>query len=168
MTVRPCTEDDFAEVLAVINDGAQAYRGIIPADRWHDPYMSGDALAAEIAAGVGFWGWPAGGRLAGVMGIQNVGDVTLIRHAYVRRAHQRQGVGGRLLEALLETTGRPVLVGTWAAAGWAVRFYEKHDFRRVTAAEKDCLLRRYWSIPERQIETSVVLADGRWQTPGGD
>lgn len=163
MDIRRCTDADFDAIWEIINDAAQAYRGVIPADRWHEPYMGRDELAREIAAGVAFWGAEADGALAGVMGIQDVKDVTLIRHAYVRTAARRQGTGGRLLAALRESTDRPLLIGTWAAADWAIRFYEKHGFHLVSPDEKDRLLRAYWSIPDRQIETSVVLADGRWR-----
>ncbi|MGH6913109.1 MAG: GNAT family N-acetyltransferase [Geminicoccales bacterium] len=164
MRIRRCTDADFDAIREIVNDAAEAYRGVIPADRWHEPYMGRDELAREIAAGVAFWGAEADGALAGVMGIQDVGDVTLIRHAYVRTAARRQGIGGRLLAALHDMTDRPLLIGTWAAAGWAIRFYEKHGFRIVAPpAEKDRLLRAYWSIPDRQIETSVVLADARWR-----
>jgi len=156
--IRQCTADDFEAIYAVINDAASAYQGVIPDDCWHEPYMSREELASEIAAGVVFWGYEEGG-LIGVMGIQDVRDVTLMRHAYVRTARRRGGIGGALLETLLTKTSRPVLIGVWAAAGWAVRFYARHGFRLVTPKEKDRLLRTYWSIPERQIETSVVLAD---------
>ena len=164
--IRACTEADFAAILAVINDGAAAYRGAIPADRWHEPYMAADELAREIAAGVAFSGFTDADTqeraLLGVMGIQPVRDVTLIRHAYVRTSHQRRGIGGQLLTALAAATHRPLLIGTWAAATWAVDFYQSHGFRLIEGAEKDRLLETYWSIPARQIETSVVLADRRW------
>lgn len=164
--IRPCTDTDIPGILAVINDGAEAYRGIIPADRFHDPYMSEDHLRAEIAAGVRFSALnsaiTAGGGLSGVMGIQDVKDVTLIRHAYVATAHQRHGIGGALLSALLDGTDRPVLIGTWAAAVWAIGFYEGHGFRQTDTPAKTRLLETYWSIPARQVETSVVLADARW------
>lgn len=148
-------------MFEIINDAAAAYRGVIPEDRWHEPYMPLEELAEEIADGVEFWGIGEDGRLDGVMGIQDRGEVTLIRHAYVRTRLRRGGLGGRLLAHLLALTEKPVLIGTWAAADWAVRFYEKHGFRQVTPQEKDRLLRRYWRIPERQVATSVVLADGR-------
>jgi len=157
--IRPCADADFPVVLGIINDGAEAYRGVIPADRWHEPYMSAEHLRREIDAGVRFFGLEEDGRLLGVMGIQDVGDVTLIRHAYVRSSVQRGGIGGRLLAHLQTLTERPVLIGTWADAHWAIGFYEKHGFRRVTSAEKDRLLRVYWDIPARQVETSVVLAE---------
>jgi len=156
--IRLCTAEDFEAIHAIINDAARAYKGVIPDDRWHEPYMSREELAQEIAAGVVFWGYEEG-ELIGVMGIQDVRDVTLLRHAYVRTTRRRGGIGGALLDTLLTKTSRPVLIGTWAAADWAVRFYERHGFRLVTPKEKDRLLKTYWSIPERQIETSVVLAD---------
>jgi GNAT superfamily N-acetyltransferase len=152
--IRPCREDEREAILAIVNAAAEVYRGVIPADRWHDPYMTADELEGEIAAGVRFWGCEASGELAGVMGIQTVRDVELIRHAYVRPADQGRGIGGALLEHLLRAATRPVLVGTWAAAEWAIRFYRGHGF----ADAPQNLLRTYWTIPERQIETSVVLA----------
>jgi N-acetylglutamate synthase-like GNAT family acetyltransferase len=161
--IRRCTEADLAAILAIVNDAAQAYRGVIPADRWHEPYMPEEELRAEIAAGVVFWGFEQDGRLVGVMGLQDVKDVALIRHAYVATAARRGGIGGRLLRHLMGETGRPVLIGTWAAASWAVRFYEQHGFTVTTPDEKARLLRAYWSIPDRQIETSVVLVDERWR-----
>ncbi len=160
--IRDCGAADFAAILAVINDAAQAYRGIIPADRWQQPYMPQDRLRAEIAAGVEFRGFEADGALAGVMGCQPVIDVMLIRHAYVRTAKRRHGIGGALLADLVDDVECPVLIGTWAAATWAVRFYEKHGFRLTTTEQKTMLLEKYWSIPRRQVETSVVLADARW------
>jgi len=144
-------------VLRIINDAAQRYRGVIPEDRWHDPYFSAEYLDSELAAGVRFSGLEADGELLGVMGVQDVDDVTLIRHAYVASGAQRSGVGGRLLRALLASTDRPVLIGTWADASWAIAFYEKHGFRVTSREDTERLLRRYWDIPERQIETSVVL-----------
>jgi GNAT superfamily N-acetyltransferase len=160
--IRPCNDGEFETMYVIINDAAQAYRGIIPADRWQEPYMSKDELRHEINEGVVFWGYEGKGRLLGVMGIQDVQDVTLMRHAYVRTEIRNQGIGGKLISALRKQTTCPVLVGTWAAAVWAVRFYENHGFRMVTPEEKNRLLRKYWSIPERQVETSVVLADRRW------
>ena len=161
--IRPSDDNDFATIYSIINDAAQAYQGVIPPDRWHEPYMSQDELRHEIQEGVVFWGYyEEEGQLLGVMGIQNIQDVTLIRHAYVRPNRQNQGVGGKLLSALRQQTSRPILIGTWAAAVWAIRFYEKHGFRLVSSQEKERLLRKYWSIPERQIETSVVLADPKW------
>ncbi len=165
--IRRCDERDFDEVWTIINDGAQAYRGIIPADRWTEPYMSREKLRHEINNGVVFWGFEDGETLAGVMGIQPIQDVTLIRHAYVRTSGQKRGVGGRLLSHLRTLTNGPVLIGTWTAAKWAIRFYEKHGFQMVSPQEKDRLLKKYWTIPDRQIETSVVLADGRWKALAG-
>jgi GNAT superfamily N-acetyltransferase len=159
--MRRLIESDFEMILSTINDGAAAYRGVVPADRLSDPYMSAEELRREIEAGVTFWGFDDGGQIVGVMGIQDVRDVTLIRHAYVRMNRQGQGIGGKLLGHLGQLTARPVLMGTWAAASWAIRFYEKHGFRLVSAREKDRLLGAYWTIPERQVDTSVVLADAQ-------
>jgi GNAT superfamily N-acetyltransferase len=156
--IRKCNDSDFETVSEIINDGAQAYKGVIPADRLREPYMDKDELRHEIDAGVEFWGYEEAGELLGVMGIQHVLDVTLIRHAYVRTARQNKGIGGKLLLHLRTMTSRPILIGTWADASWAIRFYEKHGFRVVTVEEKNRLLKKYWSIPDRQIETSVVLA----------
>ncbi len=162
--IRRCRADDFDRILAIINDAAQAYRGIIPDDRWKEPYMPAEELADEIAAGIEFDGYEAeGAGLVGVMGIQPVEDVTLIRHAYVATDHRRSGIGSALLESLLARQDRPVLIGTWAAAEWAIAFYRRYGFETVPEAEKSALLRRYWTVPERQIETSVVLADARWR-----
>jgi GNAT superfamily N-acetyltransferase len=160
--IRCCDERDFELIWTIINDGAQAYKGIIPADRWTEPYMSQEKLRHEIGAGVVFWGCEENGTLAGVMGLQEVQDVTLIRHAYVLTSRQRRGVGGRLLSHLLEVARSPVLIGTWADALWAIHFYEKNGFQLVTPQEKDRLLKKYWTVPQRQIETSVVLADSKW------
>ncbi len=150
-------------MLAIINQAAQAYRGVIPADRWHEPYMPAEELASEIAAGVVFWVAEEERAMVGVMGLQDKGEVTLVRHAYVAPAKQRQGVGQALLRHLRTLSGKPVLIGTWAAASWAIDFYERNGFARVSPQDKERLLRRYWSIPARQIETSVVLADERWR-----
>jgi N-acetylglutamate synthase-like GNAT family acetyltransferase len=157
LALRPCTEADFDAIRAIINDGAEAYREHVPADCLRDPYMSAEELKHEIAAGVRFWGYEKDGELQGVMGIQEVQDVTLIRHAYVRSGQQNKGIGGQLLRHLLTTATRPVLIGTWAAATWAIRFYERHGFAVTEAEEKKRLLKKYWTIPERQVETSVVL-----------
>ena len=167
--LRRCLPEDFEAMYSIINDAAMAYRGVIPPDCWKEPYMPREELAEEIAAGVVFWGAEQEGQLVGVMGIQHVDDVALIRHAYVRTAHRRQGIGSELLRHLLAQTDRPVLVGTWADATWAIRFYERHGFRLVSPPEKERLLRRYWTVPDRQAEASVVLADEKWfgrsQTP---
>lgn len=168
-TLRPCRETDFASLLEIINAAAQAYRGVIPADRWHEPYMSAESLAADIAAGVEFWGCvesPSSGNgrnaeLLGVMAIQQVQDVNLIRHAYVRPALQRGGVGGALLGHFCAHSTLRLLVGTWRDARWAIDFYRRNGFRDVPADSTRHLLREYWSIPERQIETSVVLEYAR-------
>jgi N-acetylglutamate synthase-like GNAT family acetyltransferase len=161
--IRRCDDRDVESIYAIINDGAQAYRGIIPADRWSEPYMSMDKLRHEIEQGVVFWGYEDNGTLLAVMGIQQVRDVTLIRHAYVRTSNQKRGLGGLLLAHLREQASSPVLIGTWADAVWAIRFYERHGFEQVTPEEKNTLLKKYWTIPERQIETSVVLADQTWR-----
>ncbi len=158
MTIAPCGEADIPAMFAVIDDAARAYRGHVPDDCLHEPYMPEEELRGEIAAGVRFFGWFEDGELLGVMGIQDVQDVTLIRHAYVATRARRGGIGSRLLRHLLTLTGRPVLVGTWRAATWAIDFYARHGFRLVDAAEKTALLRKYWTISERQNETSVVLA----------
>jgi N-acetylglutamate synthase-like GNAT family acetyltransferase len=161
--IRRCNDRDFELIWTIINDGAQAYRGIIPADRWTEPYMSQEKLQHEIDDGVVFWGYEEGGTLAGVMGTQKVQDVTLIRHAYVRTGSQKRGVGASLLAHLREIADGPVLIGTWADAAWAIRFYERYGFAVVDAEEKNRLLKKYWTVPERQIETSVVLADAKWR-----
>jgi GNAT superfamily N-acetyltransferase len=160
--IRRCDERDFEVIWAIINDGAQAYKDAIPADRWTEPYMSREKLKHEIEDGVVFWGNEEAGGLLGVMGIQEVEDVTLVRHAYVRTSSQKRGIGGCLLSHLRELASGPMLIGTWADAVWAIRFYERHGFQMVSPEAKDRLLKRYWKIPERQIETSVVLADKRW------
>ena len=156
--IRRCTPGDLSAIESIINEAAARYRGAIPDDCLHEPYMSRAQLESEIAAGVSFWGWEEAGELIGVMGVQHVLDATLIRHAYVRKAQQGRGIGGALLESLEKQVTGPLLIGTWAAAEWAIRFYQGHGFRLVPAAEKDRLLSTYWTIPERQRETSVVLA----------
>lgn len=160
--IRQCRQSDFEAMHVIINDAAQAYRVVLPADRWKEPYMSGEYLQHEIDDGVAFWGYEEKVGLIGVMGIQNVQDVTLIRHAYVRTARRGKGVGGALPSELKRKATRPVLVGTWKAAVWAVGFYERHGFRLVTELQKEQLLRKDRKIPERQVETSVVLADRAW------
>lgn len=164
--IRKCTKNDFESMYVIINDAALAYKDVIPADRWHEPYMPREYLRHEIDAGVMFWGYEEKGHLIGVMGIQDVQDVTLIRHAYVRTKERGRGVGGNLITYLKTLITRPALVGTWKDATWAVRFYERNGFELVTWEEKERLLRKYWSIPERQTETSVVLADERWRKEG--
>lgn len=156
--IRRLVHQDFAFILYVINDAARAYKGVIPDDRWNEPYMSAKKLRKEINSGVEFFGWQEKGKIIGVMGIQHVKDVTLIRHAYVLTKYQRKGVGGKLLKHLMSLAKSPeILVGTWKDATWAIRFYEKHGFKLTSSKEKDKLLRKYWDIPGRQIETSVVL-----------
>ena len=162
MRIRRSTPEDFEQVLTIINDGAEAYRGVIPADRWHDPYMPADELTHAIQDGIEFWVAEQDGRLLGVMGIQDKGDVALVRHAYVATTLQRGGVGTQLLRHVQGISGKPILIGTWATAFWAISFYERNGFSLVPAPETPRLLRKYWSIPERQIETSVVLADHSW------
>jgi GNAT superfamily N-acetyltransferase len=158
-SIRLCRGDEHGDVLAIVNAAAEAYRGVIPADRWHEPYMDARELESEIAEGVTFWGYEADGTLIGTMGIQPVRDVDLIRHAYVLPGSQRLGVGGALLRHLRDLSGRRMLVGTWAAADWAIRFYRRHGFEPVAPERKTALLKSYWTIPDRQIETSVVLAN---------
>ena len=159
--IRPCHDDETDVLLAVINAAAQAYRGVIPADRWHEPYMSASEIRAEVTSGVAFVVCELDNAVAGVMGIQPVRNVELIRHAYVSPEHQGRGLGGALLAHLRSRTDRPILIGTWAAATWAIAFYERHGFHLVPEAARAVLLRAYWSIPERQLETSVVLSAPR-------
>jgi GNAT superfamily N-acetyltransferase len=159
--IRSCTPDEQPAILAIVNAAAERYRGAIPADCWHEPYMSAEQLARDIGAAVNFYGCEDDdGQLAGVMGIQHVKDVTLVRHAYVRPDCQGHGVGGRLLEHLEELTDRAILIGTWAAAGWAIGFYQRHGYTLVSAEETVGLLEKYWDITPRQAEASVVLAKG--------
>ena len=157
--IRPCRDDELDAILAIVNAAAEVYRGAIPADRWHAPYMPRHELVGEIAAGVEFLGYEADGALVGVMGIQARADLDLIRHAFVSPACQGGGVGSRLLEHLTRATTRRTLVGTWAAAEWAIGFYRRHGFALVSPERKAELLRTYWTIPEPQIEASVVLAN---------
>ena len=161
--IRQSGQADVAAIAALISEAAQAYRGVIPADRWHEPYMPMDELEKEISDGVVFWVAEQDGRLLGVMGIQDKGDVALVRHAYVAPNTQRSGIGTRLLRHVEGLTDKPILIGTWASASWAIEFYERNGFTVVPSDDKDRLLKTYWSIPDRQIETSVVLADGRWR-----
>lgn len=169
MLIRQSEDADLARIFEIINQAAQAYRGVIPADRWHEPYMPMDDLQREIAQGVTFWVAEDEGTLLGVMGIQDRGAVTLVRHAYVVPSTQRKGVGTRLLRHVHGLVHKPILIGTWADAAWAIDFYRRNGFTLVSDDEKERLLRTYWSIPDRQIQTSVVLADRRWieaQQPG--
>src|SRR5687768_5173297 len=160
--ISACEEKHFHEIYEIINDAASAYKGIIPEDRWHEPYMSKEELRRQMDDGVKFWGYFEDTQLAGVMGIQVKKEVTLIRHAYVRTAKRKTGIGSSLLTHLASIATTPVLIGTWADAGWAIGFYLKHGFRLLPENEKNKLLRRYWTIPERQVETSVVLASSNW------
>ena len=163
MRIRKSVQSDFPAILAIVNQAAQRYKGAIPADRWHEPYMPADELSSEIAAGVVFWVIEKdGGTLSGVMGMQDKTEVALVRHAYVAPEAQRSGVGTALLRHVAGLTHQPILIGTWASATWAIDFYKRNGFRVVSHEDKEHLLRKYWSIPARQIETSVVLADARW------
>jgi N-acetylglutamate synthase-like GNAT family acetyltransferase len=161
--IRVTTDTDLKAIFEIVNEAAQAYKGIIPEDRWHEPYMSLQELKREIDDGIVFWGIEHQNELIGVMGIQDKGEVTLIRHAYIRKQSQKQGVGTELLRHLEDMTDKPILIGTWADAKWAISFYEKNGYRLVNEQEKNHLLKTYWSIPERQIETSVVLVSHKWK-----
>ena len=163
MVIRRSEDADRLQIAAIINDAAQAYRGVIPSDRWREPYMPTAELEREIAQGVVFWVAEEEGRLLAVMGIQDKGPVALVRHAYVAASTQRKGLGTKLLRHVEALSGKPMLIGTWAAASWAIEFYRRNGYSVVPDSEKERLLRTYWSIPERQIETSVVLADRRWR-----
>ena len=162
MLIRKAGDADVPQIFTIINDAARAYRGVIPTDRWHDPYMPKEELLSEIANGVTFWVAEEDGSVLGVMGIQDKGPVALVRHAYVVPSTQRKGVGTTLLRHVEGLSDKPILIGTWADASWAIDFYRRNGFAVVSKGEKERLLRTYWSIPERQIETSVVLADSRW------
>lgn len=161
--IRQCKKSDFNTIFEIINDAARAYKGIIPEDCWNEPYMPFEELIREIEDGVVFWGLEYEGEVLGVMGIQDKDDVALIRHSYVRTQAQKMGVGTKLLKHLEDMTEKPVLIGTWATALWAISFYEKNGYTLVSEEEKNRLLHNYWSIPERQVETSVVLANQSWQ-----
>ncbi len=165
--IRQCEATELETIYEVINDATEAYRGVIAPDCWHEPYMSREELAREYAARIVFFGAYEARRLAGVMGLQLVGDVALLRHAYVRTTAQHRGLGAALLANVRGQTDRPMLIGTWRAASWAVRFYEGRGFRLVPQEDKASLLRRYWTVPDRQIEESVVLGDGRWFARNG-
>ncbi len=160
--IRQCNDSDFEAIYEIINDAAEAYRSVIPYDRWHEPYMSRDELSREIKDGIIFWGAEQNGQLNGVMGIQDKQAVILIRHAYVRTGIQKQGIGTLLLHHFESVTEKPILIGTWADATWAVSFYQKNGYQLVTPKEKTILLKKYWTRPDRQIETSVVLAVSKW------
>ncbi|HKH62692.1 MAG TPA: GNAT family N-acetyltransferase [Flavitalea sp.] len=162
--ISKCEQKDFEEIYNIINDAAIAYKGIIPKDRWHEPYMTEQELKEQMDDGIQFWGYAEDDKLLGVMGIQPKGDVTLIRHAYVRSSARNKGIGGKLLQHLLLISTTPILIGTWANANWAIDFYVKHGFRILPKNEVNGLLRKYWTIPDRQIETSVVLASPDWKS----
>ena len=162
MQIRKSAAKDFEAILALINDAAQAYRGVIPSDRWHKPYMSADELEREIAGGVIFWIAEDNGQLLGVMGLQDKQDVALVRHAYTATTLQKRGIGTKLLQHVQSLADKPILIGTWADATWAIEFYRRNGFTLVSDEHKNRLLRTYWAIPARQVETSVVLADRRW------
>src|ERR1051325_10019534 len=160
MTIRVCSAAEFEHVLSVCNDGAAAYQGVIAADQWKTPYMSGAELQREMLAGVEFYGaFDSEQGLVGVMGLQQVHDVALIRHAYTRTTRQGAGIGSALLARLQSLADRPILIGTWRAATWAIRFYERRGFVPIEGLQRDLLLRRYWTIGERQIADPVVLGD---------
>ena len=161
--INKCQAGDFNEIYNIINDAASAYRGVIPEDRWHDPYMPKEELQKQIDEGVEFYSYSEDDQILGVMGIQFKGDVTLIRHAYVRTSSRNKGIGGKLLGYLRTIAMTPVLIGTWADASWAIGFYERHGFRLLSKKETVELLHKYWSIPERQVDTSVVLANEDWK-----
>lgn len=158
-----CEQSDFSDILDIINDGASAYKGVIPDDRWQDPYMSEEELKVQIEEGVQFWKFMDNGTVIGVMGIQDRQEVTLIRHAYVRTSERNKGIGARLLMHLYTIALTPVLIGTWKDASWAIRFYEKHGFRLLDKEETETVLKKYWNISHRQIETSVVLASADYR-----
>ena len=160
--IRKGTDEDFEEILNIINDAAIAYKGVIPPDRWHEPYMIKEELQAQIEDGVRFSCYVDNNEIIGVMGIQDKADVELIRHAYVRTKQRQKGIGTLLLQELIKDSKKPILIGTWKAADWAIRFYEKHGFCLVEEEEKNLLLKKYWAIPDRQVETSVVLVDGKY------
>jgi len=161
--IRRCNERDLDVMFDIINDAAQAYKGVIPDDRWHEPYMPVEELKHEIEEGVEFWGYEEAGSLIGVMGLQDKGELYLIRHAYVRTTRRKSGIGTGLLRHLEGMTDKPVLIGTWTDATWAIDFYRKNGYRPLSRAETETLLRKYWKIPERQVATSVVLANPRWE-----
>src|SRR5215470_15162754 len=161
--IRNSTAEDFEEIFNIINDAAIAYKGVIPPDRWHEPYMTREELQAQIEEGVRFSCYVDNNVIIGAMGIQDKADVALIRHAYVRTKERKKGVGSFLLQELIKDEQKPILIGTWKAADWAIRFYEKHGFRLMDEEEKNRLLKKYWAIPDRQVETSVVLEDGKYK-----
>jgi len=160
--IKKCLDVELQAIYDIINDAAQAYRDVIPEDAWHEPYMRREELSTEIRAGVEFWGYYVSGRLVGVMGVQDKPGVTLIRHAYVLTNQRRKGIGTRLLKYLEHETSKPILIGTWSDASWAIEFYKKNGYRLVSSEERGMLLNKYWSVPQDQANASVVLADTRW------
>ena len=162
--IRKGTGEDFDEIFNIINDAAMAYKGVIPPDRWHEPYMTKAELQKQMEDGVRFSCYVDNNEIIGVMGIQDKADVRLIRHAYVRTKQRNKGIGARLLQELIKDSTKPILIGTWKAADWAIRFYEKHGFSLVDEQEKNRLLKKYWTIPDQQVETSVVLADEKYKS----
>jgi GNAT superfamily N-acetyltransferase len=160
--IRLCEQREFEQIVAIINDAAHAYKGVIPEECWKEPYMSRDELQHELDAGVAFWGCEKNGKLCAVMGLQAMKDATLIRHAYVLTAFQRQGIGQKLLSHLRGLAKTPILIGTWADALWAIKFYEKNGFRLISPKRKHPLMQRYWTVSREQMEVSVVLADAAW------
>ncbi|HKC62560.1 MAG TPA: GNAT family N-acetyltransferase [Pyrinomonadaceae bacterium] len=157
--IRNATDEDFEEIFRTINEAAIAYKGVIPSDCWHEPYMTKEELRTQIDGGVQFSCYVDNNQIIGVMGIQYKADVALIRHAYVRTKQRNRGIGSLLLRELLRDSDKPILIGTWKSADWAIHFYEKHGFRLINEDEKNRLLKKYWEIPVRQIEASVVLVD---------
>ncbi|WP_180327219.1 GNAT family N-acetyltransferase [Labilibaculum manganireducens] len=164
MIIKSDEKKDFDTIYEIINDASIAYKGIIPTDRWKEPYMSKEELETQIKEGVEFWNYKENNKILGVMGIQLKTDVTLIRHAYVRTSARQKGIGGKLLKHLIDKAETPILIGTWADASWAINFYKKHNFRILSIEEKNRLLKSYWSIPKRQVETSLVLASNDWKS----
>jgi N-acetylglutamate synthase-like GNAT family acetyltransferase len=161
--IRTCTDKDFEGIFNIINDAAIAYKGVIPPDRWREPYMTREELQSQIEDGIRFSCYVDNNEIVGVMGIQDKSEVVLIRHAYVRTKQRKKGIGTLLLQELIKDAKKPILIGTWKAADWAIRFYEKHGFCLVEEEEKNRLLKKYWAIPDRQVETSVVLVDGKYK-----
>jgi GNAT superfamily N-acetyltransferase len=146
---------DSSIIYEVINEAARAYRGIIPEDCYHEPYMSKEELRREMGS-MTFFGWDQGGKTIGVIGFQPIKDITLVRHTYVLPGYQRKGIGKKLLNQVKQMTKtKQLLVGTWADAIWAIQFYRKHGFELMP--EKDELLSKYWDVPRHQVENSVVL-----------
>jgi len=165
--IRKATAEDFEEIFNIINDAAIAYKDVIPSDQWHEPYMTREELQSQIEEGVRFSCYMENNEIVGVMGIQDKSDVALIRHAYVRTKQRKKGIGTLLLQELIKDAKKPILIGTWKAADWAIRFYEKHDFRLMEEEEKNRILKKYWTIPDRQVEASVVLVDIKYRKSPG-